>query len=90
MKGWASSPQGSVCAVCAVLHQMPLTPYLLQPLYARSPHPLQAGAAEKGVPLYKHIADLAGNTKLILPVRPAASPASRAASRAAFQGRLRE
>lgn len=28
----------------------------------------RAGAAEKGVPLYKHIADLAGNTKLILPV----------------------
>jgi enolase len=28
----------------------------------------KAGAAEKGVPLYKHIADLAGNTKLILPV----------------------
>ena len=27
-----------------------------------------AGAAEKGVPLYKHIADLAGNTKLVLPV----------------------
>lgn len=24
-----------------------------------------AGAAEKGVPLYKHIADLAGNTKLV-------------------------
>ena len=29
---------------------------------------LQAGAAEKGVPLYKHLADLAGNKKLILPV----------------------
>lgn len=28
----------------------------------------RAGAAEKGVPLYKHIADLAGNTKLVLPV----------------------
>ncbi|KAG2445663.1 hypothetical protein HXX76_000272 [Chlamydomonas incerta] len=28
----------------------------------------KAGAAEKGVPLYKHIADLAGNSKLILPV----------------------
>jgi enolase len=28
----------------------------------------KAGAAEKGVPLYKHIADLAGNTKLTLPV----------------------
>ncbi|KAI7836164.1 hypothetical protein COHA_009931 [Chlorella ohadii] len=28
----------------------------------------RAGAAEKGVPLYKHIADLAGNSKLILPV----------------------
>ncbi|EFN53429.1 hypothetical protein CHLNCDRAFT_136652 [Chlorella variabilis] len=27
----------------------------------------RAGAAQKGVPLYKHIADLAGNTKLILP-----------------------
>jgi enolase len=27
-----------------------------------------AGAAEKDVPLYKHIADLAGNTKLVLPV----------------------
>ena len=25
----------------------------------------KAGAAEKGVPLYKHIADLAGNTKLV-------------------------
>lgn len=25
----------------------------------------QAGAAEKGVPLYKHIADLAGNSKLV-------------------------
>ena len=28
----------------------------------------QAGAAEKDVPLYKHLADLAGNKKLILPV----------------------
>ena len=28
----------------------------------------RAGAAEKGVPLYKHISDLSGNTKLILPV----------------------
>lgn len=28
----------------------------------------KAGAAEKDVPLYKHIADLAGNTKLVLPV----------------------
>ena len=28
----------------------------------------KAGAAQKGVPLYKHIADLAGNSKLVLPV----------------------
>ena len=28
----------------------------------------KAGAAEKGVPLYKHIADLAGNPQLVLPV----------------------
>ncbi|XP_025066879.1 LOW QUALITY PROTEIN: beta-enolase, partial [Alligator sinensis] len=28
----------------------------------------KAGAAEKGVPLYRHIADLAGNTQLVLPV----------------------
>lgn len=28
----------------------------------------RAGAAEKGVPLYKHIADLSGNSKVILPV----------------------
>ena len=28
----------------------------------------KAGAAEKGVPLYRHIADLAGNGKLVLPV----------------------
>ncbi|GAX82478.1 hypothetical protein CEUSTIGMA_g9905.t1 [Chlamydomonas eustigma] len=28
----------------------------------------KAGAAEKGVPLYQHIADLAGNKKLVLPV----------------------
>ncbi len=28
----------------------------------------KAGAAEKGVPLYKHIADLAGNTHILLPV----------------------
>lgn len=28
----------------------------------------KAGAAEKGVPLYKHIADIAGNNRLILPV----------------------
>ncbi|PIK55376.1 enolase, partial [Apostichopus japonicus] len=27
----------------------------------------KAGAAKKGVPLYRHIADLAGNTELILP-----------------------
>ena len=26
---------------------------------------LQAGAAEKGVPLYKHLSDLAGNPKLV-------------------------
>lgn len=29
---------------------------------------VQAGAAEKGVPLYQHLADLAGNKKLVLPV----------------------
>lgn len=28
----------------------------------------KAGAAEKGVPLYRHIADLAGNGELVLPV----------------------
>lgn len=28
----------------------------------------KAGAAQKGVPLYRHIADLAGNTKVVLPV----------------------
>ncbi|KAG7271573.1 hypothetical protein CRUP_027847, partial [Coryphaenoides rupestris] len=28
----------------------------------------KAGASEKGVPLYRHIADLAGNTELVLPV----------------------
>jgi len=28
----------------------------------------KAGAAEKGVPLYRHISDLAGNRKLVLPV----------------------
>jgi enolase len=28
----------------------------------------KAGAAEKGIPLYKHIAELAGNKKLVLPV----------------------
>jgi hypothetical protein len=27
--------------------------------------PVQAGAAEKGLPLYKYIAHLAGNTKLV-------------------------
>ena len=26
---------------------------------------MQAGAAEKGVPLYKHLADLAGNKQLV-------------------------
>lgn len=29
---------------------------------------MKAGAAEKGVPLYRHIADLAGNPEVILPV----------------------
>ena len=39
------------------------------PAPACASHPAaQAGAAEKGVPLYKHIADLAGNSKLVLPV----------------------
>lgn len=28
----------------------------------------KAGAAEKGIPLYQHIAQLAGNDKVILPV----------------------
>lgn len=28
----------------------------------------KAGAAKKGVPLYKHLADLAGNAKIVLPV----------------------
>ena len=37
----------------------------------------QAGAAAKGVPLYRHIADLAGNSKPVLPVpRCAARPFS--------------
>lgn len=34
----------------------------------------KAGAAEKGVPLYRHIADLAGNKDLVLPV-PVSLPA---------------
>jgi enolase len=28
----------------------------------------KAGAAEKDIPLYKHISELAGNSKLVLPV----------------------
>lgn len=28
----------------------------------------KAGAAEKGVPLYRHLAELAGNKKMVLPV----------------------
>ena len=28
----------------------------------------KAGAAEKGIPLYRHIAELAGNSEVILPV----------------------
>lgn len=28
----------------------------------------KAGAAKKGVPLYKHLADLAGNSNIVLPV----------------------
>lgn len=28
----------------------------------------KAGSAEKEIPLYRHIADLAGNTELVLPV----------------------
>ena len=31
----------------------------------------KAGAAAKGVPLYRHFADLAGNDKLMMPVCPA-------------------
>ena len=50
---------------CAFL-QPPVQPHGCS-LPARAPA-AQAGAAEKGVPLYKHIADLAGNTKLVLPV----------------------
>eukprot|EP00063_Salmo_salar_P082471 XP_014057306.1 PREDICTED: beta-enolase-like [Salmo salar] len=34
----------------------------------------KAGAAEKGVPLYRHIADLAGNTELVLPVPVSSLP----------------
>nr|XP_032632687.1 beta-enolase-like [Chelonoidis abingdonii] len=37
----------------------------------------KAGAAEKGVPLYRHIADLAGNAELILPVPVRAPPDTR-------------
>ena len=33
----------------------------------------KAGASQKGVPLYRHIADLAGNSDVILPV-PAFNP----------------
>jgi hypothetical protein len=54
------------------------TPPRSQPLPSSPPHPpptplapipaAQAGAAEKGVPLYRHIADLAGNSKVVLPV----------------------
>lgn len=36
----------------------------------------KAGAAEKGVPLYRHIADLAGNPELILPVPVSAATRS--------------
>jgi hypothetical protein len=37
----------------------------------------KAGAAEKGVPLYRHIADLAGNPDLILPVPVSVTVSSR-------------
>ena len=35
---------------------------------------MQAGAAEKDIPLYKHIAELAGNTKLVRPELAAVAP----------------
>lgn len=59
-------PHITCCPRCNVPCDLVVTAALL-PL-PRPPN-LQAGAAEKGVPLYKHIADLAGNSKLILPVR---------------------
>lgn len=37
----------------------------------------KAGAAEKGVPLYRHIADLAGNKDLVLPVPVSSSCCNR-------------
>lgn len=37
----------------------------------------KAGAAEKGVPLYRHIADLAGNKDVILPVPVRVPPGRR-------------
>lgn len=38
--------------------------YLMPCVFVHS-HALQAGAAEKEIPLYKHIAELAGNTELV-------------------------
>lgn len=40
----------------------------------------KAGAAEKGVPLYRHIADLAGNPDLVLPVPVSAAAPARSHS----------
>jgi hypothetical protein len=45
---------------------------------------LQAGAAEKNVPLYKHIADLAGNKKLVRVQRPMALARQCSGSAAGF------
>ena len=66
--------------MCLVLLLLSLTPFISHRLTGKTAQfganailgvslaICKAGAAEKDVPLYRHIADLAGNTELVLPV----------------------
>jgi hypothetical protein len=72
-------PCAAACpALCAigVFRPPPCRPLPLPPC---PPRPAQAGAAEKGVPLYKYIAELAGNSKLVRGGRRAGAACAAAA-----------
>lgn len=64
IEGWKGK---GTCLISAFLYNLPAK-FGANAILGVSLAVCKAGAAEKGVPLYRHIADLAGNPELILPV----------------------
>lgn len=66
--GWQGHPLGRMLPPKSQSPPLPTAKFGANAILGVSLAVCKAGAAEKDVPLYRHIADLAGNSDLILPV----------------------